>query len=102
MAQKKQKSWGELTDYEKFTGVLESFKDFLNPKLLDNFLMITNRYVEGEINKARAQVISPELQQIEALIINYRNGVKTSHPQMSELHLINITKKIKELYGCGL
>lgn len=95
----KQRTYEELSDYEKFHGAVEGLKSILNEKLCDNFLMVTNRYVEGAITEERARIISPELQEIEAMLMTYKRSLKTSIPHMAELHLRNITKKIKELYG---
>lgn len=102
MAKKtKSKTYEELSDYEKFQGACEGLKDVLNEKLCDNFLMITNRYVDSEIQKAKNDVMSPELQELKKYLIDYR--LRCANPGFGigpDMFLdVYIVKKIKELYG---
>jgi hypothetical protein len=101
MAKKQIKSWDELSDYEKFTGVLDGFRDIPNERLIDKFVMLTNRYVESEQIKAKAIVISPELQEIEKILLDYRERCKHPHcgPNPDWMLEVTLLKKAKELYG---
>lgn len=95
-------SYADLSDYQKFTGTLEGFKDILNPKLVDNFIMLTNRYVDGEREKIKNEQIAPELQEIEKMLLQYRiycRYAKEGHGPGGALYLSCVVKKIKELYG---
>lgn len=99
---KKTKDYSELSDYEKFHGSCEGLKDVLNEKLCDNFLMITNRYVSGEIQKAKDQIIPPEIAELQKMFLEYKNKVedaKKGQGPGGEMYLDYIIKRIIEIYG---
>jgi hypothetical protein len=99
---KKTKDYEELSDYEKFSGACEGLKDVLNEKLCDNFLMITNRYVEGAIQKEREKVIPPDLAELQSMFLEYKcfnDMAKNGRGPGSKHHLEVIIKRIKEIYG---
>lgn len=92
-----------LSDYQKFAGACEGLKDVLNEKLCDNFLMITNRYVESEIQKAKNKIISLELTELQSLFLRYQELCKMAKEGQGpggKLYLDHIIKRIKEIYGC--
>lgn len=99
---KKSKDYLEFSDYEKFSNACQGLKDFLNEKLCDNFLIITNRYVQGEIKKAKDQIISPEIAELQSLFLQYKKhieGAKQGQGPGGKMYLDHIIKRIKEIYG---
>lgn len=91
----------QANEYERFTGLLSGFKMFLNPDLCDKLLFAVNNYVDSIRAEERAKVLSKELQVLEPMLNLYRQRSKDSHKMMADMHLENITKQIKLLYGSG-
>lgn len=95
------KAFIQANEYERFTDLLTGFKMFLNPDLCDKLLFAVNNYVDSIRAEERARVLSKELQVLEPMLQLYRNRAKDSHQMMAQMHLENITKQIKLLYGSG-
>lgn len=96
------KNYNDLSEYQKFIGACEGLKDVLNSKLCDNFLMITNRYVETEIKKEKAKVISPELKELQSMFLQYKKYIddaKQGQGPGGKMYIDCIIKRIKEIYG---
>jgi len=99
---KETKSYAEFSDYEKFKNACEGLKDILNEKLGDNLLMITNRYVDSEIQKERSKIIPPELAELQSMFLEYKmfsEMAKNGQGPGGKMHLDLIIKRIKEIYG---
>jgi len=91
-----------LTNYEKMTAILGEMKMILNDRVCDGLLFSVNGYVEEERQKAKDLVISPELQELDALFKSYQQKVrdaKQGHGPGGTMDLQHITKRIKEIYG---
>lgn len=98
----KTKSYDDYSDYQKFEAVCEGLKDILSDKICDNFLLITNRYVAGAIQKERDKVISPELAELQKMLLHYQNLCQDAKKQQGpggSMELDAIVKHIKQIYG---
>lgn len=92
----------QLDNYEKMTVILNEFKMILNEKVCDQLLFAVNGYVDEMNAKAKATVISPELEEFEKLFSEYKRVCEDASKGQGpggKIYLDHISRRIKEVYG---
>ncbi len=83
--------------YKQLTDFVESCSMFFNERISDALKRLTGNAIDEAVQNERNKNISKELQELEPMLIEYREN-KRNHEAFQEIQMDRIIKKIKELY----